>query len=558
VSSQQPDWLTGLSGHEFETLGVRLLEALGWEVMDGGRPGQGFDIVARSPEGLQYVIELKASKSLRADALYRLAAQQKLHRVDRALLVTSREVTSRLTNEATALEIEVWGPDALARRLDEHPTVGEEFLAARVEQALLQAGDIKLHTLSIQGFRGVRQLHLDLPQRGATVLAGINGAGKSTVLAAIATGFSWLLARLANPEARGRSISDYDINNRGHDCFIELSATLDGRPVTWSVTGSLKGTLKPRAELDQLNESVRSILLDLERNPSRPLPLVVMYTVNRAVLDIPKRIRKRHEFDRFSAYDGALKLVGKAEFRTFFEWFREREDLENENRLRSPEHRDAQLAAVRAAIETLLENVSGLRVRRNPQRMVVDKDGEELIVDQLSDGEKCLLATVGDLARRLAIASPDSTTPLRGQGVVLIDEVDLHLHPRWQRRVVSALQRTFPNCQFIVTTHSPQVLSHVKEDAVLLGRDDQGLAILAQRSIYGWDTNRILEEFLEVDERPREVKEKLDGYFRAIQTGALQVAEQTRKELEDEIGSDEPSFKKADVLIRHQQLVSGK
>ena len=190
--------------------------------------------------------------------------------------------------------------------------------------------------------------------------------------------------------------------------------------------------------------------------------------------------------------------------------------------------------------------------------MIVDKDGEELIVDQLSDGEKCLLATVGDLARRLAIASPDSASPLQERGVVLIDEVDLHLHPRWQRRVVPALQRTFPNCQFIVTTHSPQVLSHVKEEAVLLGRGDPGLAILARRSVYGWDTNRILEEFLEVDERPREVKEKLDGYFREIQTGALQAAEQTRKELEDEIGSDEPSFKKADVLIRHQQLLSGK
>ena len=191
------------------------------------------------------------------------------------------------------------------------------------------------------------------------------------------------------------------------------------------------------------------------------LPLVVYYPVNRAVLDIPLRIRTRHRFDRLAAYDGALS-GDRNSFRVFFEWFREREDLENELRTDRAEFRDPQLQAVRRAVERFLPGFTGLRVRRSPLRMMVDKEREELIVNQLSDGEKCTLAMVGDVARRMAIANPGIRDPLEGEAVVLIDEIDLHLHPGWQRHIVGALRETFPNCQFLLSTHSPQILSHVE------------------------------------------------------------------------------------------------
>lgn len=81
-----------------------------------------------------------------------------------------------------------------------------------------------------------------------------------------------------------------------------------------------------------------------------------------------------------------------------------------------------------------------------------------LDVLQLSDGEKCTLALFGDIARRLAIANPSLDDPLQGDGVVLIDELELHMHTSWQRKVISMLKKTFPNIQFIITTHSPQIL----------------------------------------------------------------------------------------------------
>src|SRR5262249_41436262 len=155
------------------------------------------------------------------------------------------------------------------------------------------------------------------------------------------------------------------------------------------------------------------------------------------------------------AYEGAL-AQGRSDFPLFFEWFRAREDLENETRIHDSEYRDHQLEAVRRAVHALVPELDNLRVQRSSMRMLVDKGAQTFFVDQLPDGERCLLAMVGDLARRLAMANPYADDPLRGGGVALIDEIELHLYPGWQRRVIPALEQTFPNCQFILTTHSPQ------------------------------------------------------------------------------------------------------
>jgi predicted ATP-binding protein involved in virulence len=140
----------------------------------------------------------------------------------------------------------------------------------------------------------------------------------------------------------------------------------------------------------------------------------------------------------------------------------------------------------------------------------VEKQGQELIVNQLSDGEKCLLAMVGDLARRLAIANPSLENPLQGEGVVLIDEIELHLHPKWQREIIPALTRTFPNCQFIATTHSPQVISEVKPNGIyILEATSEGVVARRPESSYGRDSNRILEDLMGVPARPQEIKDDI-------------------------------------------------
>jgi len=184
--------------------------------------------------------------------------------------------------------------------------------------------------------------------------------------------------------------------------------------------------------------------------------------------------------------------------------------------------------------------------------MLVSKSGQELAINWLSDGEKCLLALVGDLARRLAIANPNAKNPLDGRGIVLIDEIELHLHPEWQREVIPSLVKTFPNCQFIITTHSPQVISEIlPEDVYML----DGEPYSHPESSYGRDSNRILEDIMGVSERPVRIKEELQALFRLINAGQLEEAQQLQKSIANEIGTDEPVFSKADVLIGRRKAI---
>ena len=187
--------------------------------------------------------------------------------------------------------------------------------------------------------------------------------------------------------------------------------------------------------------------------------------------------------------------------------------------------------------------------------MVTLKSGEELRVDQLSDGEKCTLAMVGDLARRAAIANPALENPLTGEGVVLIDEVDLHLHPGWQRHVVSTLEATFPNCQFLVSTHSPQIISHVAPKRIwLLDRTRSGVSASRPAESFGHTAGRILEDIMDVPERPQEIKERLSDLFLAIQEEKLTEANELLSNLTSTLGSD-PDLVRARIHMHRKQAL---
>jgi len=215
-----------------------------------------------------------------------------------------------------------------------------------------------------------------------------------------------------------------------------------------------------------------------------------------------------------------------------------------------------ELKFVTETIENFVPGYANLKLKRIPRpHMLVDKDGVELNLDQLSDGEKNLIALVGDIARRLSIANPISKRPLDGEGVILIDEIDLHLHPSWQRLMIPQLTKAFPNCQFIITTHSPQVLSHVHhENIFLLKNDKNGFTYSKAMESFGQNSDRILEDLLGVDARPTEQKEMLHELFSLIQSGELPEAKKKVKTLIDLIG-DDPELVKANVLIKRKEII---
>jgi len=235
--------------------------------------------------------------------------------------------------------------------------------------------------------------------------------------------------------------------------------------------------------------------------------------------------------------------------------------LENEELAKNKNGPDSMLESVRYVIGTFCDALKDVCVRRrDPLRMVVTKNNCELRIEQLSDGEKCLLAMVGDLARRLAIVNPSLDDPLHGEGVVLIDEIDLHLHPTWQRMILPRLMETFPNCQFIVTTHSPQIIGEMKSEHVFILSDGEN-GIETNRpayEIYGQTSGILLEDMMQTPERNGIIQTKIKNAFEALELGSVDDAKRLIGELRKE-AADIPDLHRLDMrLFRKDKEVAGK
>jgi predicted ATP-binding protein involved in virulence len=416
---------------------------------------------------------------------------------------------------------------------------------------------MKIKRIAIHSFRGIRDLNLVFDDTQPTVLIGINGVGKSSILDCMAILLSKFTSPVQYPTTSGRLFREEDVSNGSNETHNEITIVLDDKEISWSLTKVQKRRNQDtNSNLIELKKLIGDTQNQLRGNPQFNLPVIVHYAVNRAVIDIPLKMRKNVTFEPVVAYEQALNGV-QINFSNFFQWFRTLEDLENEERRDDPNHLNPHLEAVRQAIYSVLPGFSNLRIRRSPLRMTVTKNSREIIINQLSDGEKCLLALVGDLAWRFAIANPSLDEPRHGKGVVLIDEIELHLHPKWQREIIPALIRTFPNCQFIITTHSPQVLSHIQPEGIhILENTETGIVVSGAESSFGRDSNSILEDLMEVPERPQEIKDRLSELFERIDDNNIEGARKLRQTLATQIGEDEPEFVRADVLIRRKEIMN--
>ena len=217
---------------------------------------------------------------------------------------------------------------------------------------------------------------------------------------------------------------------------------------------------------------------------------------------------------------------------------------------------DKQLNAVRTAIQTFMPDFDNLHVERKPRlRMVVNKNGQKLDVAQLSQGEKSLMSLVGDIARRLAMMNPALENPLEGEGIVLIDEIDMHLHPTWQRSVIGNLNKTFPNCQFILTTHSPIVISETP-NLLVYALDDGEVTKLS--SLYGMDVNHVLLRDMKAQIRNVEIQNAFDDLLDTIQEGNLDVAKSYCTELQKKVAVDNLELNKMQLLIKRLEVQRAK
>jgi predicted ATP-binding protein involved in virulence len=432
---------------------------------------------------------------------------------------------------------------------------------------------MKLSRITITNFRAIKTLELPL-DRQLTVLVGNNAAGKTTILDAIAIGLGAILTRL--PSVSGKKFRQTDIRqqlatpNQAPYTRVTLES-IDN--VIWDQTKKrdqnkrTQQAIPPNKKLGKLHHYLENIINDVQDGKPTNLPVIAYYGTDRAALSSSIQRNFNKNLNRFKALENAL--VATQRFQTMIEWFAYQEDIERreQSQRQDFEYRLSILETVRQAICQMMPGCSNPRTLINPLRLVVtfqylNGHQEILSLNQLSDGYRTTLALVMDLARRMAQANPHQTIE-QSEAIVLIDEVDLHLHPIWQQHILVDLMATFPKAQFIVTTHSAQVLTTIKpEHIILLTRQNDNIIAEQATCSYGAESGRLLVEIMGVNERPPAEKNKftelLGKYYDLIENnqGESQAALQLRQELNQE-SSHDPILIKADMEICRQRVLYG-
>ncbi len=476
-----------------------------------------------------------------------------------------------------------------------------------------------LQKVTLKNFRCFDHIEIDLhPQ--LTVFVAENGGGKTAVLDGIAVGLSPLLKYLstANQRLSGPGIHDTDFRlvrtegRGGKERWVAsdyAQVVVEADNLTWDVwrPSGPKKQIESKIGQSALAEYAARLVNNLSSTEMRALlPVFAYYGARRGWLEVPKRIREskiNYEYPT-SALHGCLESL--SDFKEMLKWFDDAEATElRENKGCHPDDYDVfpPLGAVRATVQALLEPEFRHVFFDAHHKLVIESlDGILFQVSQLSQGYQSMLALGMDFARRLGIANEhlfcedvncqsecasernrialnDRMNPASGScrcvphiqlnprqcgtlcapSIMMIDEIDLHLHPSWQQRVLGDLMRAFPLTQFIVTTHSPQVLSTVDKESIrLLDFADGHVKISTPRfQTRGVESADVLAQIMGVSAVPP-VKETewLNNYRALIETDKAETeeAQTLLTQLTTHFGAQHPVILDLARLLRFQSF----
>lgn len=445
----------------------------------------------------------------------------------------------------------------------------------------------KLQSLTLKNFRCYEALKLELEPR-LTVLVADNGGGKTTILDALRIGLWPYLSGfdLANKTPSfGNSLQIDDIrltpseNNRETARQLPVEITLTGEVCNEALSWMrfrdselAKSQTKSDAvtrQLKQLAEQQQVTIRDLQKD-AIDLPVFGYYGTGR-LWDKKKltstKSSKTDKVDaqiRTFAYTDCLDPASS--YRQFENWFTDaflvirEEQIERfesgySNIKASPEAENP-VTVIQKAVNTLLSETGWQNPAYSQKRRALvlhHKEHGMMPIELLSDGIKNMLAMVGDIAYRCALLNGHlgEDAAQKSQGVVMIDEVDMHLHPRWQQTVIGSLLEAFPKIQFVVTTHSPQVLSTVPAECIR--KLQAGEVITPAVETQGLSSTDSLASVQEVDPIPNIEQAHWLSSYKALIQQHLHDSENglaLQRKLEQHFGKMHPALLECDRLIR--------
>lgn len=393
-----------------------------------------------------------------------------------------------------------------------------------------------IERVDIKNFRGIEDATIEF-REGFNLIKGENGKGKTSILEAIAVGLGGFVAGFG--DVRTRHFSKDEIRkvielagdgscDEKYQVPIEvtLKVNLHGKEYEWtraraSVTQS-RSTLQPREICKKAEE--------MSLSSEEEYPILIYQGAGRVWSQKREKSENifKKKYSRAVGYTDTLLEASNIKLLT--NWC-----IKMEQVAWMKEQKISEYEAVKKAVSDFMTYINGA----GSYKIFYDKQIEELMfssentvlpVYNLSAGYQSLIWMVFDIAYRMAVLNPDKRDNIcETHGVVLIDEIDMHLHPKWQWNIIDALRNTFPNVQFIATTHAPILFASAKDVWVIdIENDEYEYKV----SHYGIDVSTALKEYQETDEVPSVVQDKVNQFYDALDNEEYELAKEILEELE--------------------------
>lgn len=418
---------------------------------------------------------------------------------------------------------------------------------------------MKITRLDVSGLRGFDQATFEFDS-AFTLLVGVNGVGKSSVLEALRITLSRVMPKFTASRAGPMAFSRDDIRIGSTALTVRAAFSFEegARHFLMHVPrdryaegeeGSVRHGVIETPELEEMSQPWPKVDKGAEQ------PLGLYFGIRRShPTDAQAKIGQTRG-GQAAAYADALSDVRALHLADMASWILAQLTLAEE----LPRAR-MHLDALTSAVARFLPTCTGLRATREDDkpRLLITKGGTELDVRFLSEGERGMLAFALDLARRLSQANPGLDDPVRdGVAVVLIDELDMHMHPTWQRKIPELLTQTFRSCQFIASSHSPQIVGETQPHQLILLKQIKGKVVAEPcGQAYGLDTNYVLEHIMESPSRPVAVTSAIDAVEEALEAADLELARDKLAELRALQHGDDPTSVGLEAAINNLEALA--
>lgn len=415
-----------------------------------------------------------------------------------------------------------------------------------------------LEHVSIKNFKGVENMELEFTP-GVNLLIGDNGVGKTSVLEAIATGLSGMLKGIKGVQARNILQSDirFSMDETGeastrvkYRCPVEISCTINNNGTEYVLRKwREKETSNVRTKTE--DTGIAEWLQEQSNESNVILPLIGFHSDARVWKihhwDYEKEVTRKLD-DVRCGYIGCLD--DSLDIKGILAWCLKMELVAFQKNMKIKEYEAFKtIVAEFMKYNGDLDAAPEIYYSRQLNQMVYCEGSLTMPIFNLSAGYQSLLWIVMNLACRLALLNPEAVCEWKDiPGIVIIDEIDMHLHPKWQWNIIKALEKTFPSIQFILATHSPIVISSCKSEHLLRIDGEQEAMYLG--AAYGYSVQDVLTMRQGTTDRMEEVKNLRVQFEDAIERDDWKMADDIITEMAMILGENH-----SDVRAAREELL---